>query len=38
MIIRYAEKTELPFIRKQRIISYKEHVERIPKGHWKALT
>jgi GNAT superfamily N-acetyltransferase len=37
MIIRRALESELPYIREQRVISYKEHTAIIPEGHWQAL-
>jgi GNAT superfamily N-acetyltransferase len=37
LIIRKALESELPYIREQRVISYKEHAAIIPKGHWQAL-
>jgi GNAT superfamily N-acetyltransferase len=37
MIIRKALESELPYIREQRVISYKEHAAIIPEGHWQAL-
>lgn len=37
MIIRDAVNDELPFIREQRILSYEEHAQKIPPGHWLAL-
>jgi ribosomal protein S18 acetylase RimI-like enzyme len=37
MIIRDAAKNELDFIREQRVNAYREHVQMIPGGHWKAL-
>jgi GNAT superfamily N-acetyltransferase len=37
MIIREAVEIELPYIRDQRVSSYKEHAGKIPEGHWQAL-
>lgn len=37
MIIRDAVRDELPYIREQRVHSYKEHAQKIPEDHWKAL-
>jgi GNAT superfamily N-acetyltransferase len=37
MIIRNAVANELPFIRDQRVHSYEEHAQNIPKEHWQAL-
>src|SRR4051794_27359238 len=37
MIIRDAADSEMPYIRQQRITSYREHAERIPEEHWNAL-
>jgi GNAT superfamily N-acetyltransferase len=37
MILRDASVEELPFIREQRILSYEEHSQKIPKAHWRAL-
>lgn len=37
MIIRDARVDEIPYIREQRILSYKEHAEKIPDAHWQAL-
>src|SRR5574342_1190562 len=37
MIIRNAVSNELPFIRDQRVHSYEEHAQNIPKEHWQAL-
>lgn len=37
MIIRDAKDEEMPFIREQRVISYEEHAQKIPNGHWQEL-
>lgn len=37
MIIRSAVKSELPYIREQRVSSYEEHAKKISEGHWQAL-
>jgi GNAT superfamily N-acetyltransferase len=37
MIIREALENELPYIREQRVSSYREHAVKIPEGHWKTL-
>jgi GNAT superfamily N-acetyltransferase len=37
MIIREALENELPYIREQRVNSYREHASKIPEGHWMAL-